>query len=85
MGLEVVFQGGFNGSGDTVPPLIIGVTFTAARLPLAWFLAWPLGMGITGVWWAIALSTLVKGLLCWLWFRRGRWVDALSAEDLDVH
>jgi len=84
MGIEVVFQGGFNGSGNTVPPLIIGVTFTAARLPLAWLLAWPLGMGIAGVWWAIALSTLVKGLLCWLWFRRGRWVDALSAEDLDL-
>jgi len=85
MGIEVVFQGGFNGSGDTVPPLIIGVTFTAARLPLAWLLAWPLGMGIAGVWWAIALSTLVKGLLCWWWFRKGRWVDALSAEDLSVH
>jgi len=84
MGIEVVFQGGFNGSGDTVPPLLIGVIFTAARLPLAWLLAWPLGMGIAGVWWAIALSTVVKGIICWLWFRRGRWVNALSEEDLSV-
>ena len=84
MGIEVVFQGGFNGSGDTVPPLIIGVTFTAARLPLAWLLAWPLGMGIAGVWWAIAISTIVKGIVCWLWFRRGRWAFALSTEDVEV-
>ncbi|MBJ92886.1 MAG: hypothetical protein CMP23_00265 [Rickettsiales bacterium] len=84
MGIEVVFQGGFTGSGDTMPPLLIGVSLTAARIPLAWLLAWPLGMGISGVWWAIALSTLLKGLVFWLWFRRGRWVNALSAADLQI-
>jgi len=84
MGLEVVYQGGFSGSGDTLPPLVLGVLFTTGRIPLAWLLAYPLGLGVDGVWWAIAASTVIKGVVAWLWFRRGRWVGALSEKDLAI-
>lgn len=82
MALEVIYQGAFAGAGDTLPAFWIGFGFTSARIPLAWVLAYPLAMGVNGVWVAIALSTVVKGVLSWAWFRRGRWATALSTEDL---
>ena len=51
---------------------IIGV-LTAARVPLAWALAVGLDMGVVGVWVAVALSTLIKGLLLRAWWARGTW------------
>lgn len=80
MAFESVYEGGFSGSGDTVPSFWIGTIGTLVRLPLAWLLAWPLGLGILGVWIAIALSTLGKGLMMWAWFQQMRWVDALRDD-----
>lgn len=81
MGLEVVYEGAFSGAGDTVPPLVISGTLTAARIPLALLFAYPLGMGIFGVWVAIAVSTVLKGAVIWLWWQRGRWATALTNAE----
>jgi putative MATE family efflux protein len=70
---EVVLEGGFSGAGNTMPPLVVGVPFTMMRIPLAYLLAISLGMGVSGVWWAIGLSMVIKGILMIVWFRRGRW------------
>ncbi len=70
MALESVYEGGFTGSGRTVPSFWIGSVGTAARLPLAWLFASPLGLGVVGIWWAIAVSTLGKGVVMALWFER---------------
>lgn len=78
MGAEVAYEGAFSGAGDTVPSFWIGFGWTAARIPAAWLLAYPLGMGVSGVWLAVALSTAIKGVHMSLWFRRGRWVHALE-------
>ncbi|HMV67639.1 MAG TPA: MATE family efflux transporter, partial [Myxococcota bacterium] len=77
MGWEVVYEGAFAGVGRTVPSMLIGTAGTLARLPLAWLLA-RAGLGVIGIWLAIASSTLAKGaLLRWWWHRRG-W---LGLED----
>ena len=68
-------EGAFTGSGHTQPALWIGLIGTAGRIPLAWFLAFELDIGITGVWSAIAISTLVKGVAMPLWFKRGTWTS----------
>ena len=65
--------GAFAGAGDTLPPLLIGLPLTAARIPMAWFFAHSLGLGADGIWIAITLSTILKGILVAVWFRRGRW------------
>jgi len=78
MGLEVVYEGGFSGAGDTVPPLIIGGGLTFARLPLAWLLGYTAGLGILGVWIAIAISTGLKAIVSYWWWNKGRWVNALD-------
>jgi putative MATE family efflux protein len=66
MMLELTTQGMFNGTGRTVPPALVSITFNAARIPLALLLA-P-GMGITGVWLAITISTAFKGVILPVWF-----------------
>lgn len=80
MALEEVYQGAFAGAGDTLAASVIAFGWTAARIPIAWWLAHPMGLGITGVWIAIAATTGIKGALLWLWWRRGRWQSALSTE-----
>jgi Na+-driven multidrug efflux pump len=75
LALEIVLDEGLSGSGDTVPPLLIVGTVTLARVPLAFLLAGPCGFGVLGVFWAVAISTIIKGVLMWFWFRRGTWVD----------
>lgn len=68
MMLELTTQGMFNGIGRTVEPAIISIVFNALRIPLAYYLASTCHMGIMGVWWAIALSSLCKGIILPLWF-----------------
>ena len=42
--------------------------------PLAMLLARTFGMGVAGVFWALTLSSVVRGLAFMFWFARGRWV-----------
>lgn len=63
---ELTTQGMFNGIGRTIEPAVISITFNALRIPLAYYLASQ--MGIVGVWWAIAISTVCKGIILPTWF-----------------
>ena len=67
MMLELTTQGMFNGIGRTAPPAIISMTFNAIRIPLAILLA--SRMGVTGVWWAITITTIFKGVILSLWYQ----------------
>ena len=73
--LEIVLEGAFAGAGNSLPPMIIGVPLTAARIPAALVLSGRLGLGVRGVWWAISLSTALKGAVTAAWFRLGRWKE----------
>ncbi|HAX73464.1 MAG TPA: MATE family efflux transporter [Firmicutes bacterium] len=63
MCIEITTQGLFNGLGRTYIPSVISIIFTGARIPLAYFLAQPHLLGINGVWWAITISSIIKGIL----------------------
>jgi len=73
LGFEVVLEGAFSGAGNSMPPMLVSVPLTWARIPLAIFLAYSMGMGSLGIWWAIAATTGLKGVLMALWFRKGNW------------
>ena len=66
MMFELTTQGMFNGIGRTVEPAVISIVFNALRIPLAYILASQ--MGIIGVWWAIAISSMCKGIILPIWF-----------------
>ena len=72
--LELVLEGAFAGAGNALPPMLVSVPFTAARIPLAYLLA--ARMGASGIWWAISVTTAIKGLLMMGWFRLNRWKSA---------
>lgn len=64
LSLEMVTGGALNGVGKTQIPATVSGTLTIARIPLAlWLSGAALGLGLDGVWWAISLTTFVKGSL----------------------
>lgn len=73
MAAEIVLEGAFSGAGNTIPPMVVSIPGSIARLPLAYYLAVTVGMGINGVWWALTLTTILKGLVIVFWFSMGRW------------
>lgn len=68
MMLEITMQGLFYGTGRTLPPAIISITFNSLRIPMAIGLT-ALGLGVAGVWWAISISSMLKGIVAFVWFR----------------
>jgi len=70
----MVWLQAFNGAGDTKTPLLINlVCFWAVKLPLAYALAVPLGLGPFGVFLAVSVAYTLSALLGFWVFRRGRW------------
>jgi putative MATE family efflux protein len=66
MMLEITTLGIWNGYGKTLPPAIVSITFNLTRIPLAVLLA-PV-YGINGVWMAITISAIIKGIVSPVWF-----------------
>lgn len=69
MAIEILTAGAFIGQGRTAPPAIIGVVFNALRIPGALFLS-KTALGLSGVWWAISISSVLKGLVLAVWYLR---------------
>lgn len=66
--IEIITSGAFNGIGRTVPPSIIGIVFTGGRVPGAMVLSLEKFMGMLGIWWAISLSSVIKGVALSIWY-----------------
>jgi putative MATE family efflux protein len=73
MGFEVVLEGAFSGAGDTFPPMLVSILGTSLRVPLALILINIDGIGFLGLYLAITVSTVLKGLTILLWFKAGKW------------
>jgi putative MATE family efflux protein len=70
----MVMMQAFNGAGDTGTPTRINIVcFWLFEIPLAYLLSHPLGMGPTGVFWAIGVSYSFSAVIGVLLFRRGKW------------
>lgn len=67
MCVEITTAGAFQGLGRTMPPSVVGIVFTAARIPMAMVLM-STAMGLNGVWWSITISSNLKGLVLFIWF-----------------
>jgi Na+-driven multidrug efflux pump len=70
----MVFVQAFNGAGDTRTPTLLNLAcFWALKIPLAYVLAVPLGLGPNGVFMAITAAYSALTLLAVVFFRRGKW------------
>lgn len=52
---------------------MISIGFSLLRIPLAILAAFPLGLGVDGIWGVISLTAGLRGLAAAFWFRRGTW------------
>jgi putative MATE family efflux protein len=70
----MVIIGAMQGAGDTVRPLWIAViSLWGLRVPLAYVLAFPLGMGMLGAWISLSVTQGVQGVLSLVAFKQGKW------------
>ena len=58
---EIAASGAFNGLGRSYYPAVVTIALNALRIPLA--VALSRYMGLSGVWWAMCISTLLKGVI----------------------
>jgi Na+-driven multidrug efflux pump len=67
-------SGALRGAGDTRYPLVVTlVNWFLIRLPLAYVLAFPLGMGLTGIWLGVTVDYFLRAVLFAIRFRSGAW------------
>lgn len=70
---EALFEGVLAGAGDTKSVFWLSAPFNLLRIPLAWWMAFPLGMGAAGVWWAINFTSYAKTFAKGWATYRGAW------------
>lgn len=73
MMLEITTQGVFYGLGKTTPPAVISIFFNYSRIPIALILTgtWAilgLSLGVSGIWWAVSITSICKGTFLTIWF-----------------
>ena len=66
---EIATTGAFNGLGKTKFPAAVGMILTVARIPLCYLLI-PVFGGIDGIWWAITISSILKGIVLMIAYLR---------------
>ena len=67
MMLDITKHGEVYGIVRTIPPAIISIVCNYMRIPLA-ILFVQMGMGVEGIWWAVCVTTVAKGLVLLSWF-----------------
>ena len=81
LALMFLATGALQGAADTLPPMIVSlVTLWGVRVPLAWYLAYPAGLGSAGIWWGMTTSFVLGMILNWTYFSTGRWREKVVAR-----
>lgn len=69
MCVELMSVGAISGLGNTKICSVISVIFTVIRIPIA-FLLCATFLEENGLWWALTISSVLKGLIFWITFHR---------------
>lgn len=71
----LVLFGAMEGAGYTKVPMFFSIfCLLFVRVPLAYVLTLPMGMGAAGAWTAIALTSVVAAILAVFLYKRGTWM-----------
>ncbi len=68
MCMEITTAGAFNGLNKTLPPSFVSIFFTGLRVPGAILLSSTALLGLEGVWWSISMTSVMKGIVLFVWF-----------------
>jgi len=68
---EIILEGALAGAGYTFWPQVVSTVLTLSRVPLA---AWWSGpMGLLGIWLALSVTAIARGVAMSLFWTRGAW------------
>jgi putative MATE family efflux protein len=67
MCVEITTSGTFNGLSKTIYPSVISVVFNVLRIPMALLFSATI-LGLNGIWWAISISSIMKGIFVFFGF-----------------
>jgi len=71
---QVVVNGSLRGAGDTKFVAIISfVSITFIRPLVTWFLCYPMGLGLTGAWLSLIFDQMLRLILGFWRFSKGKW------------
>lgn len=70
MCIELLSVGAISGMGNTRLCSIISVLLTGMRIPLAYVLSMQSILGLAGIWWALTISSICKGIAFYFAFQR---------------
>jgi len=68
---ELILEGALAGAGYTFWPQIVSTTLTALRIPLAAW--WSRALGLVGIWLALSVTAISRGIAMSLFWKSGRW------------
>ena len=68
---ELILEGALAGAGYTFWPQIVSTTLTALRIPLAAW--WSQSFGLLGIWLALSITAISRGVAMALFWKGGRW------------
>ena len=75
LALRMIWAGALRGAGDTrFVALSTFFSMTLLRPLLAWLFSGPLGLGLMGIWMALAADFLLRWLMSGWRYRSGRWM-----------
>ncbi len=68
------------GAADTRKPMLLaGIGYWGVGLPVAWILAFPIGMGATGIWTGLSFGLAATAILLFFRVRQTFWRTPISA------
>ena len=70
MCVEIVSSGAITGLGNTKIPSVISILFTGSRIPLAYLFSQYTSLGLNGIWWALTLTSVCKGIVFFIAFHK---------------
>src|SRR5207249_5583808 len=68
---ELILEGALAGAGYTFWPQVVSTTLTGLRIPLAAW--WSRGFGLLGIWLALSVTAIARGIAMVLFWKGGRW------------
>jgi putative MATE family efflux protein len=87
-GLSTVLQGAFQGSGNTVPVMVVQLSrIWFFRIPAVYFLSMVVLNGpadihaSVGIWWGMVFSNTAAFVLLLAWYMRGKWAEARIKKE----